>query len=186
MRSCFFMALLLGTLCFAGCGGEKVPDGMPELFDFTVVVTQDGKPLDGAMVILEDPKGKISYGVTAITDSSGKAKMTTGQWNGAPAGEYNVAVRKDVGTESKYGNVEPSTDTARAQWRANRKSEYRPTHRFVDDQFRDAATSGLTVSITGAGEATVDVSPAVDNVIIPDDSAPEPTDGAPAEAPVEE
>lgn len=177
MRISLFATLLLGVACWVGCGGEKIPDGMPELFDFTVIVMQDGKPVDGAMVIMEDPMSKIPYGVTAIAGSDGKAKLTTGQFKGAPAGEYNVAVTKDVETESQYGKMEPPTDTERAEWRANRAKEYRPTHRYVDDKFRVAAESGLTVSITGPGEATVDVSPAVDNIFLPPDSAQE----APAE-----
>lgn len=173
MRISFYAMLLVGVACMLGCGGQKLPDGMPELFDFEVSVTQDGKPLADAVVVLRDAKGMLNYGVSGTTGSNGKTKLTTGEFPGAPAGEYEVIVTKDVETPSQYGNSIPTTDDAKAEWRANRAAEYRPTHCFVGEKFRDYKTSGLTVSISGAGNATLDVSPACDNIILPPDSAQE-------------
>lgn len=173
MHRFFKLALLLfPALLLSGCGGEKIPDGMPELHPYTILVTQDGKPLEGASIALYATS--TSEVPTGLTGANGKAEMLTRSFKGVPDGEFKVSVKKEVPTPSKYGETAPPTDDQMGEWMANRAKEYRPTHCYVDAKFADANSSGVTVTTTGASEGTVDVGAAVDEIIIPEGSAKEP------------
>lgn len=73
----------------SGCGGGLVP--------VTGVVTLDGQPVEGAMVLFvpEDNRGRPAQGVTA---GDGSFTLSTGMEPGAAAGDYKVLVTKTSGT----------------------------------------------------------------------------------------
>ncbi len=80
------LMLLVGAL---GCGGGLVP--------VTGVVTLDGRPVEGAMVLFvpEDHRGQPAQGVTA---ADGTFSLSTGMEPGAAPGDYKVLVTKTSGT----------------------------------------------------------------------------------------
>lgn len=80
------LMLLVGAL---GCGGGLVP--------VTGVVTLDGRPVGGAMVLFvpEDHRGQPAQGVTAV---DGTFTLSTRMKQGAAAGDYKVLVTKTSGT----------------------------------------------------------------------------------------
>ncbi|MDR0869165.1 MAG: hypothetical protein LBN39_00070 [Planctomycetaceae bacterium] len=88
---------LLGILCplflvFTGCG-EKLPDGMPPLYPATLLITQEGKPLPGAMTGLTSAEGSHTWTSGGTTDAEGKLVVFThGKYRGIPAGKYKVTV----------------------------------------------------------------------------------------------
>jgi hypothetical protein len=82
------IALILLTLLFAGCGGEKLPG----LGQVTGVVTLDGKPVPDAAIVFTPAEA----GATASlgqTDSTGKYELYYSRGNkGAKVGEHSVTI----------------------------------------------------------------------------------------------
>ena len=84
---------LLGPLA-AGCGsrGGHLPKTVPA----TGVVTLDGKPVDGAQVVLV-PAGEGATGAYGTTDTSGHfALRAYEEKEGAIPGDYKIQVSKTV------------------------------------------------------------------------------------------
>jgi hypothetical protein len=86
LRTHYLAVSAVGLFLLTGCGG-----GLPSV---TGVVTMDGQPLDGA-VVLFTPQGPGGQIATGITDSHGKFIMGTGkQENGVRPGKYKVTITK--------------------------------------------------------------------------------------------
>lgn len=95
---------LLALVAAFGCGGEKLPAGMPKPVPTTITLTLDGKGLADASVTMIPDSG--SYAAVGKTDSNGVAEMKTdGKYKGAVPGSYKVVVgAKD---EIDYGEFGP-------------------------------------------------------------------------------
>lgn len=92
-----FLLLAAAGACVASSGcGQKLPEGIPDLVPVTLVLTQEGAPLDEATVScipVDSANSRWSCGGT--TDAKGELPLTTlGQYKGVPAGEYKVVVMK--------------------------------------------------------------------------------------------
>jgi hypothetical protein len=92
--TCGFVGVLL-----AGCSG-----GTP-LYPVSGKVTHKGSPLSGALVTFhpKDSNDPRAERPTGYTNEDGTFKLTTGQKEGAPAGQYVVTVicTRKVQTENK-------------------------------------------------------------------------------------
>ena len=87
-----FVAFVI-AITLMGCNKQR-PDWLPELYPMTVIIMQDGKPLEGASVQLI-PSDSGRFAVSGITDAAGQAALTTsGKYPGAPSGQYKVIVTK--------------------------------------------------------------------------------------------
>lgn len=96
-----FPAFATGVLLLTGCGGGASND-LPDLVPVTGTVTQDGKPLSGAVVTFEPATGGgISAG---LTDDAGKFELLYLQdLVGAVEGAHTVRISKmngDAGDET--------------------------------------------------------------------------------------
>ena len=89
------IVLLLSSILMTGCG-EALPDGMPRLYPATIIVTQEGIPLAGAMVqLIPEDSANAAWGPGGVTDESGSIVLhTNGKYKGAPLGHYKVTVMK--------------------------------------------------------------------------------------------
>ncbi|MGN0930850.1 MAG: hypothetical protein ACI4NP_03950 [Thermoguttaceae bacterium] len=92
-----FLILAAAGACVATSGcGQKLPEGIPDLVPVTLVLTQEGAPLDEATVScvpVDTANSRWSCGGT--TDAKGELPLTTlGQYKGVPEGEYKVVVMK--------------------------------------------------------------------------------------------
>ena len=144
-----------------GCNNVKRPDGMPELEKVSVTITQEGKPLEKALVNFRTAEGG-GWPIYGTTVASGVAKMCTQSTDlpGVPAGEYIVTVEKVEETPSQYANDPPPTNAEEALALDEKmKNEYRPFYDLVNPEFKTAETSTLkvTVSSKGADPATFEV-----------------------------
>lgn len=77
------------VMCLVGCG--------PPIFvPVSGVVTLDGKPVEGAAVILQQVDGKKdeNHISMAATDAAGKFVLMTDEKQGAFIGKYLVSIRK--------------------------------------------------------------------------------------------
>jgi len=129
-------ALLFAAVFITGCWGEPRPDGMPRLYPVSIIVTQEGVPLEEASVTLipEDP-ANARWGPMGMTDGSGVAVMRTdGKYAGAPLGTYKVVV-------SKMEIIDPPPGTP---------GESRAVH-HVPQQYGSIADTPLRIEITAAG-----------------------------------
>jgi hypothetical protein len=91
------MMVILTAVFITGCQDKSRPADLPTLYPCVVTVTQDGKPLDGAVVDLV-PVDAVNdkYRASSVTDAAGKAVLTTYGFDGVPAGRYKVCVWKTV------------------------------------------------------------------------------------------
>jgi hypothetical protein len=102
MRFCFakkrlFVTLLTVALVLSvpGCGGKKLPPGMPDLYPATITITQENQPLGDAIVMLASADKSVQWSAVARTNAQGVAILETGgQYKGVPAGTYKVTVTK--------------------------------------------------------------------------------------------
>lgn len=113
------LPLLLALVC-PGCSGTASDDSLPDFNTVKVVpaggvVTLDGKPLPKAVVIFMPKSGPPPQGET---DENGRYKLNYGR-DGAPPGEYTVAVSYMVNAEGKPQGLSsslmppPGMETAR-------------------------------------------------------------------------
>jgi hypothetical protein len=142
--------IIFATFC-SGCGGVKMPDGMPELFPCEIVATQERQPLADATITVQSIDS--SWNATGGTDSNGKAVLfTQGKYPGVPAGKSKVIINKTV-TEK-----EPSTFEGKP---ATKEVVYY----LVEEKYQELQTSPLEIEITSGGERSfqLDAGKAVKN-----------------------
>ncbi|MBR6387870.1 MAG: carboxypeptidase regulatory-like domain-containing protein [Thermoguttaceae bacterium] len=139
--------LMLACVCALALGcnnGPKKPDDLPKLIPTTIVVQyDDGTPVAEATVALRNPDANAgrTWNLTGVTDAQGKVALKTdGQWDGAPAGTYQVMVTKEV-SELDQG-TEPGASVI-----------VKSVTRFVDQKYNNPNTSGITVEVKEGGEA---------------------------------
>lgn len=131
-----FLVLTIMVLLLTGCG-KKLPPGMPSPVPCEIIVMQEDKPLEDAVVRLQ-PTDNSSWTAAGRTDSSGKAIVyTMDQYKGAIPGKYKVSVSKTV-MEAADGFY------------------------LVDRQYGSASTTPLEIDVAkGTAAYTVDVGKAV-------------------------
>ena len=137
------LRICLVTICFvaAGCGsrGSHLPKTVPA----SGVVTLDGKPVDGAQVVLV-PAGEGATGAYGTTDASGRFSLRAyDEKDGAIPGEYKVQVSKTV--EVRLDGAKGSLDGG---------DPVRFEH-GVPGKYTGAKTSGLTVNIPDSGNRDI-------------------------------
>ncbi len=152
---------LLGAVALTavvGCGGPKKPADMPELYPVKITVIQDGQPLEGASVMLNDPSLKIRFVMGATTDSKGVATIKTdAQFPGAPAGDFKITVRKSTEPETT-DEVAPTDPAERAEWEKKQAELANQMADTVDLKFGDMAQTPESITVgPGGAEKTVDV-----------------------------
>lgn len=134
-------------MLFCGCGGDKRPEGMPELKPVTLTITQDGAPLTNASVTLiaQDSANAI-WPAGGTTNSSGVLKVKTmSKFDGAPIGKYKIVVEKTETTGADTA-VESSDEAGATAAKSDVKS-----YNLVESQFRSAASTPLELEVTASG-----------------------------------
>lgn len=144
------------ALTLIGCGGVKLPPGMPPPVPCEIVVTQEGQPLEGAVVRLQ-PVDNSDWSAVGRTDESGKLTIyTADKFKGAVPGKYKVIVSK-IETEKGKG-----VSSADAEGRDTSSASYH----LVDGQYRSASKTPLEIEVAkGTPTHTVDVGKAVRNKV---------------------
>jgi|BioPla2DNA2_1021312.scaffolds.fasta_scaffold50952_2 hypothetical protein len=139
-----------------GCA-EKKPDGMPDLHPTTVTLTVDGKGLAEANVTLMPADSQASQWVSAgVTDSSGKAEIkTSGQYSGAPVGNYKVVVSAKEEVDYGEDGPPPPREDAAALEDWSRKANPNSWKRYspVAIQYTNVAETPLEASVQAGKNA---------------------------------
>lgn len=145
-----FMLLILSLTCavtIVGCA-EKKPDGMPDLNDVTIVLTQEGTPVEGATVTCVPVDASMKqWACGGTTDEKGTlVVMTRGSYKGAPEGEYKVTVSKSLAENMPQSESDPPGEF----------------YRLVDKKYETTTTSDLTMTVVkGKNEFSFDLGPAI-------------------------
>lgn len=89
------LALLLTVLLLPSCQKEQRPEGLPELYPFSVKIIQDDAPLaDANVTLITDDSSLLRWPCGGNTDENGIARLNTYGFDGAPAGQFRVTVFK--------------------------------------------------------------------------------------------
>jgi hypothetical protein len=135
-------AVLLTGGLLLGCNsaGSNLPRTVPA----AGLVTLDGKPVDGAQVVLVTPPGQGVTGASGVTDSSGHFELRAyPEKPGAIPGDYKVQVSKtiQVKIEGAKGSVDGG-DPVRYDY-------------GVPAKYTDFKKSGLSVNIPDTGNKDI-------------------------------
>lgn len=160
----FFGAVALAAV--VGCGGPKKPADLPDLYPVKITVIQDGKPLEGASVMLNDPELKVRFTMGGKTNAQGVAEIKTdAQFPGAPVGKFKVTVAKEDVPElpPELQGAQPTDPAERAEFDRKLAEHSASICDTVDLKFKRMNTTPEEVEVTTSGaEKTVDVGERVD------------------------
>jgi hypothetical protein len=138
LRNCWLLWCIAGLLPLLGC--NSAGGNLPKTVPASGLVTLDGKPVDGAQVVIV-PAGEGMTGASAVTDSSGRFSLRAYlEKEGAIPGEYKVQVSKTV--EVKLKGTVDGGDAVRFD-------------HGVPAKYTVAKTSGLSVSIPDTGNKDI-------------------------------
>ena len=149
---------LLALVAAFGCGGEKLPAGMPKPQPTTITLTLDGKGLADASVTMI-PADDGQYTAVGTTDANGVAEMkTNGKYKGAAPGQYKIIVgAKDEIDYGEFGPPPTDDPASMEKWNADVEAAGGPAVAFtrtsvVAQEFTAADTTPLTITV-GEGKA---------------------------------
>ncbi|MDO5554968.1 MAG: hypothetical protein Q4G68_14525 [Planctomycetia bacterium] len=161
--SCLVLMMGLCLLVSFGCGQAR-PEGMPELVSCTLVLTQEGKPLDGAQVqLVPKAESERTWSVGGVTDAAGTVQVQThGLYRGAPKGTFAVVVTKTRSEGGRSGNEHAS---------GGMQTRNAVIYTLIDKQYTDSRTTPLEITIQGKTKETLELGPAVKEIISSGDDA---------------
>lgn len=144
---------LLALVAAFGCGGEKLPAGMPKPQSTTITLTLDGKGLaDASLTMIPSDGGQ--YTAVGTTDASGVAEMkTNGKFKGAVPGSYKVVVgAKDEIDYGEFGPPPTGDPAAMEKWNRDVDAAGGAAVAFtrtsvVPQEFAAADTTPLTITV---------------------------------------
>ena len=126
-KTLLILVVLFFTVTLTAC--EKRPKGFPKVYPCQIKVTQEGEPLEAAIVtcIPDNPELK-KWVITGKTDADGILTLMTQTYPGAPKGTYKVTVTKMNAVPGEMGIPVPAN--------------------HVDLVFGDPETTTLTLEVT--------------------------------------
>jgi hypothetical protein len=120
---------------------------LPKLTPCTLTFTQEGQPLDGAMVTL-NPTDSSKWYPSGITNEKGSVELyTNGKYKGAPQGNYKAVVKKVYTEPSKLGTPIEEGSPGYEEWQQKVAKEKRHSWSVVEKKFTDVNTTTLEVVI---------------------------------------
>lgn len=146
-----------------GCGGEKRPDDMPALRPVKILVTQEGKPLrDAVVMIIPEEKGSkwLASGVT--DECGGVTPRTLARYPGVPEGKYMVTVSKKYIVPGEFEGPLPNIAEQKRLQTLRGMNIKHDVYCLVESQYADTITTPLTLEVDrGGANETFDVGKAV-------------------------
>lgn len=124
----FQILILFSLISILISCSSKEPDGFPRVYPATITVTQDGKPLEGAVVTLEysAERERTRWSAGGKTDETGSVQPVTVQGSysvfGVPAEDFLVTIIKNPIVEIDQ-TVDPKTLTPQERDRLNAEYE---------------------------------------------------------------
>jgi hypothetical protein len=149
MRIILFFVVSIAFLLQAGCGEDASrPKDLPKLYSVNISITQESKPLEGAIVTLSSTTPSTYGMASGTTNASGTATLRTYGYPGVPLGEYKVLVQK-VGVEGAKEDKTPEGKPIRVGGKS---------YQYVDAQYGTESSTAFSISVTEKGvKATFEV-----------------------------
>lgn len=148
MRSVAFI-LVLGAVALVGCSSDDGADDLPETVSAEGVLTLDGKPLEGASIVLS-PSDPAGYAASTISGTNGKFRLQSFPMkDGAVPGNYQIAVTKSV--ESGGAGAWKPEDFGEDAAHAAESPPPSSLKNVLPAQYADPQTSGLSLTIPPEG-----------------------------------
>ena len=173
----FVIAIFLcGTV--VGCGKRR-PSDFPAVYPCKITVTDAGKPIKDARVVLTPLNGYGNLIVTGTTDSSGTAPIVTAMHTyfeyGVPEGEYEVEISKTPVIEFPVSQEEYAALSESEQRKVGKQIEalYLTTPSEVPRCLSATHKQKLTVVAKKGGRLDVDVSKFKDIPWVPEEDSSE-------------
>lgn len=142
MRRWIGFILVLLAVMQPGCKKDSRPEGLPDLYPFTIKILQEGSPVEGASVNLAstDP-ALMKWPCGGMTGADGVATMNTYGFPGAPAGSFKVVVSKTV----EEGGA--ATDEESAQMMIEGQEISAQMFDLIDPIYKFDTKTSLTVEV---------------------------------------
>jgi hypothetical protein len=157
--------LLFLMVALWGSGCSSKPPGFPKVQKTLVHVMDGTTPIEGANVILTTESQADAWGISAITDASGRASFFTVQngysAEGVPAGQYQVVVQKDPDLPSRLSNedVEKLSPEEEAKYHARIDHEKATIKSIIPNVLGSAKSTPLTFEVgKDSSELMIDIS----------------------------
>jgi hypothetical protein len=149
-KKTFGFIVVIPFLFLGGCGGVKLPDGMPKPYPVTITVIQEGKALEKVSVLLvSDDVTLGQWTAGGESDASGNAIIQTlGKYSGVVPGKYKVVLRKRE-VHARHQNIpDPKVDRDGYE-KAIRQYPIQPkdTWDLIDPQYSDQATTPAMIEV---------------------------------------
>lgn len=155
------LCLTVLTICLSGGCASRIPEGFPKTVPCTIVVTDDGKPLEGALVVITTVPPSNSLSIAAKTDLAGKAVIRTlrGSYSapGIPVGKVVMTLNKqaaapEVKTSEQVEALTPEqidamTSEEQAAYQRRLDAETAKLPRLVPEKLTRSDMSPLTRDI---------------------------------------
>jgi hypothetical protein len=140
---------VVAVLCCLGCGGsDRSKAKRPKVVPADGVITYQGKPLDGATIVLS-PTGDGKTGASAMSDVEGKFQLSAFPPDmGAVPGEYKVGVSK----QSVVVMPEPPPGMHAEDMPRPPKPKA-----LIPDKFANPEKSGLKTTVPEAGSTELKI-----------------------------
>lgn len=149
-------SLLLGA-AVVGCGGPDRPANFPDIYPCTLTFVQEGQPVAGVNVMLFSKGEPCPWVVSSITDEAGNASLRThAKYDGCPKGTWTIVATKeeiadDPGSESEGDDGESGGSG--------------DIYTLINPEYTSRDTSTLEITIEGKTKQTIDLGPAVHELI---------------------
>lgn len=142
-------AISLGIIA-GGCGGGRRGD-IPPTVPVAGVVTLDGRPVDGAMVVFVPVDHR--YGAYALTDSRGRFELQSSpEVKGAVPGKFRVQVTKVVAAQGGgQFMVQEDVEHALAAGGTVASSPQGDAKNVLPEKYSKPDTSGIEVTVPKEG-----------------------------------
>ncbi|MCL2709843.1 MAG: hypothetical protein FWE95_03085 [Planctomycetaceae bacterium] len=155
------LLLVSGLLCCGGCGSTAIPEELKNLHPVTITVTDGTQPLEGIGVTLSNKGPQGAYGVNAMTDAQGMARIQTTRGphtrGGAPPGTYAVVLFKAIATPPE---LEPSEadqdDPVGAAAKRTKLDAFLKENRAIPHVLTQSDTSPVELTV-GSSATTLEV-----------------------------
>ncbi len=144
-------AMLVVVTAFPGCSNEddEWTRQQPATVTADGVVTLDGKPVDGASIVIA-PTPPNQHAANAITDGSGRFSLAAfPNKPGAVPGTYKVRVAKTIEVGAEPVKVDLGEDAAHAA--SDEPSANMTWKSVLPEKYSNPETSGLEVEIPAGG-----------------------------------
>lgn len=150
---------LIGFCCFAllvfsGCGPKR-PPGLEKTYPCQITLTQGGKPISGARVVLHSKTG-TGWTIAGVTNASGTANMVTEfDFKGVPTGTYKVAFVKppevDIPKKSREEINALSMEEGR-KYTLEYNAAVQKAPKIIPPYLNVASASPIEVTVSDSGE----------------------------------